>query len=85
MFEDKTIAKHIHDLMIEFRIRLADSVVLVNANCAADEAMKYKRAIGKVLGYMIIEIAEPLREKYPEFNDESMYVPTPERPPENPT
>ena len=70
MFEDKDVAKDIYELMLEFRIKLSDSVGLVNKRCSEEEALRYKKAIGKVLGYMIYEIKEPICERYPELDVE---------------
>lgn len=65
MFEDDDVAKQINELMLEFRIRLSDSVGYVRETCSEEEVLQYKKAVGKVLGYMIYEIIEPIYDRHP--------------------
>ncbi len=68
MFENKEVAKKINDLLLDCRVKLSDSTCFVEENCSAEEAEQYINAMGKVVGYMIFEIMEPIYEKHPELN-----------------
>jgi len=74
MFEDINVAKHVNELMLEFRIRLSDSVGYVREKCDEEEALRYKKAIAKVLGYMIYDIAEPIYDRHPDLRPEDLVV-----------
>ncbi|MEE9342203.1 MAG: hypothetical protein V3V12_01060 [Gammaproteobacteria bacterium] len=67
MFDDNNVAKQISELMLEFRIRLSNSVDYVQDTCNEEESLRYKKAMGKVLGYMIYEIAEPIYDRHPDL------------------
>jgi hypothetical protein len=64
MIENPKIAKQISALMLECGARLDASVELVRDTCTADELKVYRRAIGKVMGEMLLEILNPLYEKH---------------------
>lgn len=72
MFEDDNVAEQISELMLEFRIKLSDSVSYVAEICSEKEALRYKKAIAKVLGYMIYEITEPLYDRHPDLRPENL-------------
>jgi hypothetical protein len=44
---------------------LDKSVALVRDECSAEELKIYRRAVGKVLGEMLLEIMQPLYAKHP--------------------
>jgi len=68
MLIDNDVAKEINDLLLDCRIKLSNSVDFVQEKCSNEESEQYKKAMGKVLGYMIFEIMEPIYEKHPELN-----------------
>lgn len=72
MFEDDEVAKQVNELMLEFRIKLSDSVGYVRETCSEEEALQYKKAIGKVLGYMIYEITEPIYDRHPALRPKNL-------------
>jgi hypothetical protein len=45
----KEIARQISSLMLEYGAKLDSSVALVAANGSAEEALRYKRAVGKMI------------------------------------
>jgi hypothetical protein len=45
----KEIAQQISSLMVEYGAKLDSSVALVVTNGSAEEALRYKRAVGKMI------------------------------------
>ena len=62
---DLEVAQYISDLMIEFGGRLDSSIQVVGAQVPQEELQAYKRAVGKVLGEMLLEIMNPLYRVHP--------------------
>ena len=63
----KDVAQQISSLMLEFGAKLDSSVELVVANGSAVEALRYKRAVGKILGEMLVEIMNPIYAEHPDL------------------
>ena len=67
MFQDEKIATDINSLMLEYRGKLSQSMEFVRENCNDKEIIQYREALGKVIGYMIIDIMEPIYEEHPDI------------------
>jgi len=67
MFKDEKIAAHVNNLMLECRSKLSQSMSFVRENCNSQEANEYRKALGKVMGYMIIDIMEPIYKEHPDM------------------
>lgn len=65
MIENEEVARQISDLMIEFGRRLDASVALVRDRGTPEEFQAYRRAVGKVMADMLLEIMNPLYAKHP--------------------
>jgi hypothetical protein len=65
MIESEAVAKSISDLMVDCSARLNASTAYVRDNCTAEEFKIYRRAVGKVMGEILLEIMNPLYEKHP--------------------
>jgi hypothetical protein len=63
----KEIALEISSLMLEYGAKLDSSVALVMANGSAEEAQRYRRAVGKIMGEMLIEIMNPIYAEHPDL------------------
>jgi hypothetical protein len=63
----KEIAQQISSLMLEYAAKLNGSVELVMANASAEETQRYKRAVGTVMGEMLIEIMNPIYAEHPDL------------------
>ena len=63
----KEIAQEISSLMLEYGAKLDSSVALVMANGSAEEAQRYRRAVGKIMGEMLIEIMNPIYAEHPDL------------------
>jgi hypothetical protein len=64
---DKAIAQNISALMLEYGAKLDDSVSLVMAHCTEDELKRYKGAVGRIFGCMMLEIMNPLYDEHPDL------------------
>ena len=65
MIASKLVAKQISDLMLEVGDRLDASVELVQQNCSPDELATYRRAVGSIMGEILILVLNPLYGKHP--------------------
>jgi len=67
MINDKDIAKEISQLMLEYAAKLDVSVALVKQKCSMEEFEAYRKAVGTVMGYMLLDVMNPLYEKHPDI------------------
>jgi hypothetical protein len=72
MIKVPEVAQHISDLMIEFGGRLDSSIQVVAGRCSQEELQVYKRAVGKVLGEMLLEIMNPLYRVHPSLKPQGL-------------
>jgi hypothetical protein len=70
--QNEEIAKHVSNLMIEFGRRLDASVTLVRDHGTPEELNLYRRAVGKIMGDMLLEIMNPLYAKHPNLKPEQL-------------
>ncbi len=63
----KEIAQQISSLMLEYGAKLDGSVALVMANGSAEEALRYGRAVGQIMGEMFVEIMNPIYAEHPDL------------------
>jgi hypothetical protein len=72
MIEQKDVAAEVSKLMLEFGSRLDASVALVQVKCSATELQAYRRAIGKIMGEMLLEVMNPLYRKHPDLKPKEL-------------
>ena len=72
MIENKEIAKEIGKLMLEYGARLDASVALVRDHCTDDELRQYRKAVGKIMGEMLLEIMNPLYARHPDLKPKEL-------------
>jgi hypothetical protein len=65
MITDALTARQISELMIEFSGRLDSSLIAVRESCSPEEFKTYRRAVGKILGEMLLEVMNPLYKQHP--------------------
>ena len=65
LIESKFIAKQISELMQDCTDRLDGSVALVRDKCSAEELHIYRRAVGRVMAEILLEVLNPLYAKHP--------------------
>jgi hypothetical protein len=73
MIREQRIAKQISDLMLEFGARLDRSVELVAANCSPEEFAAYRRAVGKVMGEILLAVLNPLYDEHPSLKPPELH------------
>ncbi len=64
MIREKAVAKEVSQLMIEYGAKLDASVALVKQQCSTEEFEAYRKAVGKIMGYMLLDVMNPLYEKH---------------------
>jgi hypothetical protein len=62
---DRTIADKINHLMLDISARLDESVRLAMDNSDGEEFQRYRRAVGKILGEIYLEVLSPLYAQHP--------------------
>lgn len=65
MIADTITAKHVSELMLDISARLDESVAMVNKTCSPEEDATYRRAVGRILGDILLEVLNPLYAKHP--------------------
>jgi hypothetical protein len=63
----KEVAAQLSALMLEYGATLDRSVELVTANGSEQEAVRYKRAVGRIMGEMLVEIMNPIYAEHPDL------------------
>ena len=67
MIKDKSVARQISDLMIEFSARIDRSILTVQEKCSPEEFKAYRLATAKVLGEILLEVLNPLYDEPPDL------------------
>jgi hypothetical protein len=67
---EKSVAEKVLALMLEYSGKLDASVQLVKDTCTEQEFRHYRRAIGKIMGEMGVEIMWPIFKEHPELEPE---------------
>ncbi|GLQ47513.1 hypothetical protein GCM10007862_25640 [Dyella lipolytica] len=75
MIKNESVAKQISDVMIKCSEQLDLSVALVQEKCGEEELRVYRRAVGKALGDIYLEIMIPLYQAHPELTPPGLDIP----------
>ena len=62
---DETAAKSISDLMLDIGRRLDQSLVNIKASTSEEEFRIYRRAVGAILGEILLGVLNPLYARHP--------------------
>lgn len=65
MISNQEIAVEVSTLMLEIGAKLDESVARVQASCPQPEFERYRRAVGRVMGAMLLDIMNPLYTEHP--------------------
>jgi hypothetical protein len=65
MIKNETLAREISDLMVDIGARLDRSVERVMNTCTADELKLYRRAVGAIMGEIVLNVLNPLYSEHP--------------------
>lgn len=69
MIRDARVAKEVSDLMIELSGRLDGSV---REQCSPEEFAAYRRAVGRIMGEMLLGVLNPLYAEHPSLKPAAM-------------
>jgi hypothetical protein len=72
MIRDAAVARRISDLMIEISGRLDTSIANVRDQCSSEEFQAYRRAVGGILGEILLEVLNPLYAEHPALKPPEM-------------
>lgn len=72
MIESAEVAKQINSLMLEYGQKLDASVQLVKERCSEEELRGYRKAVGEVMGLMLLDIMNPLYARHPHLKPGSL-------------
>ena len=75
MIKNKRVAEQICKLMLETGARIDDSIEQVKNQCSEKEFQSYRKAAGKVMGEILLEILNPVFKEHPELKPKELYVP----------
>jgi hypothetical protein len=64
---DRATAQRISALMLDYGAKLDESVDFVKTRCSDEEFNRYKEAVGRILGNMLLDIMNPLYEEHPDL------------------
>jgi hypothetical protein len=65
MIKNERVSREISELMLDIGRRLDASVATVELSCGESELRAYRRAVGKVLGEVLLEVLNPLYREHP--------------------
>jgi hypothetical protein len=65
MIDNEVTAAELSRLLLDVAARLDHSVELVRTTCSSDQFILYRRAIGRVMAEILLEILNPLYEQHP--------------------
>jgi hypothetical protein len=73
MISDPKTAGQVSKMMLEISSHIDESIALVRANCQEQEFQEYRRAAGRILGEILLEVLNPLYKQHdalkpPEFD-----------------
>lgn len=75
MIREKVVAEKISSLVLQCGRELDESVALVKESCSDEEFSTYRKAIGKIMGELLIEVMNPLYKLHPEIKPPDLYIP----------
>ncbi len=64
MISDPTTAAQVSKMMLEISSHIDESIALVRANCQEQEFQEYRRAAGRILGEILLEVLNPLYKQH---------------------
>ena len=72
MIRNKSVARQVSELMIEFSARIDRSILTVQENCSPEECKTYRLASAKILAEMLLEVMNPLYADHPDLKPAGM-------------
>ncbi len=69
---DIKVAKQVNELMLTYGEKLDESIKLVKDNCSKEEYIDYRNAVGKIMGYMLIDIMNKIYCEHPSLKPDEL-------------
>jgi len=66
------VAEEIVGLMLEYGDRLDGTIRRIQDTCDEKEFSFYRKAIGKIMGYMLTDIMNPIFSEYPQLKPDGL-------------
>lgn len=68
----RDVAEQIVSIMHKVTKEMDASILLIQRECPEEEFIEYRRAAGRVMGYLFTDIVRPIFREYPELVPEEM-------------
>jgi len=75
MITDHEVASEVSRRVLEVNRLLEEAVSLVDQRCPEAETSKFRRAVGHVLGALLLDVVNPLYRSHPQLAPVGLYVP----------
>ena len=72
MIENSEVAQHISSLMLEMSRKINESISFVKRECSAQEFEAYRKASAKVMGYILLEVLNPIYAAHPDMKPKGL-------------
>lgn len=72
MIKNQNIAQEISILMLKIGRELNSSVLKVRDNCNNDEFQVYRKAVGRIMGMILLDILNPLYDEHPNIKPDEL-------------
>jgi hypothetical protein len=69
---ERATAIKLNKTLLDCYFKLHESIDVVRQHCGEDERKKYCRATGKVLGYLFLDVLEPIYREHPDLRPEQL-------------
>ena len=67
------IAQEVSTLLLDISQRLDDSLAQVHDKCSAEDFERYRKAVGKIMGEILVEGLNPLYAEHPALKPPGWY------------
>ena len=68
----RDVAEQIVSIVHKVTREMDASILLIQRECSEEEFIEYRRAAGRVMGYLFTDIVRPIFQEYPELMPEEM-------------
>jgi hypothetical protein len=67
---EKSAAIKLNEMLVECYFKLHESIDIAREHCDEAERKAYCGAVGKVLGYLLLDVLEPIYSEHPDLRPE---------------
>ena len=62
----------VNETLLDCYFKLHETIDVVREHCDEEERKAYSRAVGKVLGYLLLDVLEPIYVEHPDLRPEQL-------------